>query len=243
MPIINKQNGLSGLGVSESATLDMYNKHLNRQSGIDSSYDSASRDLFQNYLTDRQGILDKEKEDKMQNYLSALELMTSGEFSDVEGLGRYLNELHWSGMIDDNQMKTLTQRFENIRTSPTYADKLGNTHHDWEAMRKQNPEVTDESVYPYKTMLKDMSKWRAVDKGGNWVGAFNNDAVVKAPNGENLSIDQLYEILTTQEGMSDEQAEEWIVNLQEYLGITFKDMSQFDNPMDYYKYLETVKNK
>lgn len=220
MPIINKQNGLSGLGVSESATLDMYNKHLNRQSGIDSTYDSASRDLFQNYLTDRQGILDKEKEDKMQNYLSALELMTSGEFSDVEGLGRYLNELHWSGMIDDNQMKTLTQRFENIRTSPTYADKLGNTHHDWEAMRKQNPEVTDESAYPYKTMLTDMSKWRAVDKGGSWVGAFNNDAVVKAPNGENLSIDQLYEILTTQEGMSDDEAEEFIVQLQKHLGIT-----------------------
>lgn len=231
MPIINKQNGLSGLGVSESATLDMYNKHLNRQSGIDSTYDSASRDLFQNYLTDRQGILDKEyerseakrleeKEDKMQNYLRALEMMTAGEFADVEGLGRYLNELHWSGQIDDSQMKNLTQRFENIRTSPNYADKLGNTHHDWEAMHQQNHKITAEETYPYRKMLDNMLGWLVLNKGGSYVGAFNNDAVVKAPNGQNLTIDQLYEILTTQEGLTDEQAEERIINLQKHLGIT-----------------------
>ena len=241
LPIQNKMNGLSGLGVSETASIDLYNRHANNRSAIDSSHNTASADLFQNYLSDRQGILDKEyergeakrleqKEDKMQNYLRALEMMTSGDFADVEGLGRYLNEMYWSGQIDDSQMEHLKQRFENVRTSPDYADKLGNTHHDWEAMRAASPEAIKKETKPYATMLKDnVDRFTIVDRGNSRAarlfnnsgsssayGNLNETATVKTPDGEELSLGELRDKLIN-EGYPEESAIKIVLALQKKL--------------------------
>jgi hypothetical protein len=237
MPLINKQNGLSGLGVSESATLDMYNKHLNRQSGIDSSYDSASRDLFQNYLTDRTAQLDREyqrawneeerafqrseaqRQEEQQrqqlNYKRLLSSLEYGAFSDFENMANEINRARWDGKISKDDYDHLTRLHEANRTSPDFRHIKNNTY--W---LEDNQPMSEEKMYPYSAMLKDMSKWYVADKGGSYVGAFNNDAVVKTPSGESLTIDQLYDILTTQEGMTDDEAEKLIVQLQKQLGIT-----------------------
>lgn len=252
MPIINKQNGLSGLGVSETATLDMYNKHLNRQSGIDSSYDSASRDLFKNYLTDRTAQLDREyqrawneeerayqraeaerlekKEDQAANYQRLIDTLTAGEFSTFDELNNSINRAYWDGLIDKNQYNNLVTRAEWARTSESNKDIPGNTY--WrEAQGVNDPYLTPEQKeeraaaekakrYPYSTMLKDMSQWYVADKGGSYVGAFNNDAVVVSPDGQRMTIDELYEKLTTEEGKTADEAEKLIVQLQKKLGIT-----------------------
>lgn len=237
MPIINKQNGLSGLGVSETATLDMYNKHLNRQSGIDSSYDSASRDLFKNYLTDRTAQLDREyqrawneeerdfqrseaqrREEQQRQQLNYERLLSSleyGAFSDFANMGNEINRAYWDGKISKDDYDHLTSLYEANRTSPDFSHIKNNTY--W---LENNQPMSEEKTYPYRKMLEDMSKWYVADRGGSYVGAFNNDAVVITPSGESLTIDQLYEKLTTQEGMTDDEAEELIVQLQKQLGIT-----------------------
>jgi hypothetical protein len=262
MPIINKQNGLSGLGVSESARLDMHNKHLNRQSGIDSTYDSASRDLFQNYLTDRTAQLDREyqrawneeerafqrseaqRQEEQQrqqlNYERLLSSLQYGAFSDFDHMANEINRAYWDGKISKDDYDHLVRLHEAGRTSPEFKHIKNNTY--WLEDNQPMPEVKEEEIYPYRRMLEDMSKWYVADRGGSYTGAFNNDAVVKAPNGQNLTIDQLNEILTTQEGMSDDEAEELIVQLQKKLGITPKGLFDFDSLSEFAAYTSNPSN-
>lgn len=272
----NKMNGLSGLGVSETASLDMYNRYANNRAGIDSAYNDAntklmtdynteSGDLFRNYMTDRSAQLDREyqrtwneeqrayeraeaerlekKQDQQTEYLYLENIINTGRFSDFESLGKQINEAYWNGKIGDQEYARLQYLFEDARTSTDFNNKLGNTHHDWEALRAN----TEKGRKPLTEDIKreGFEGWSAADLGGNYVGAFNNDAVVVAPDGQKMTIDELYKKLTTEEGMSEDEAEDLIVKLQEKLGITpkglfdFGSLSEFaaytSNPSNYYK--------
>ena len=250
LPLQNKMNGLSGLGVSETASLDMYNRYANNRAGIDSAYNDAntqlmtdyntqSGDLFRNYMTDRSAQLDREyqrtwneeqrayeraeaerlekKQDQQREADHLKYLIESRQFSDMESLGKMINEAYWTGKISEADYKNLQGQFEYARTSEAYADVLGNTHHDWEALRAN----AEEGRKPLTESLKSegFEGWSAADLGGNYVGAFNNDAVVVAPDGQKMTIDELYEKLTTEEGMTEDEAEDIIVKLQKKLGI------------------------
>lgn len=244
MPLVNKQNGLSGLGVSDSASIDMYNKYLNRQSGIDSSYDTQSADLFQKYLTDRQDILNteraEEKERQYENYMRLYNALTAGDFSDFNTMSSDINRAYWNGMIDEDAYWNLVRQAEAARTSPdaTYRG-IKNNIYWYEDQGMENPYATAEekatrnaaiekeakelkkTAYPYRTMLEDQAdQWFVKNTGGtNWFGGINGDASVQLPNGEVLTMDELYDKLLT-EGLTEDEVEDTLIKLQKKLGIT-----------------------
>lgn len=130
MPVQNKMNGLSGLGVSDSASLEMYNQHLNRKNALESSYDTASSDLFKDYLTDRQALADKEAADektrKTENYNRIVDTINTGNFDDVDALANYINQSYWNGDLSEDDYNDLIQRQNHVRESADYRGKRNN---------------------------------------------------------------------------------------------------------------------
>ncbi len=252
LPIQNKMNGLSGLGVSETASIDLYNRHANNRSAIDSSHSTASADLFQNYLSDRNEQLDREyqrawnedqrnyerseaarlenQQNQQREYEYLETVINTGSFSDLESLGKQINEAYWSGKISESDYKRLQYLFETARTSPEFSNKLGNTHHDWEAMRAASPEAIKKETKPYATMLKDnVDRFTIVDRGNSRAarlfnnsgsssayGNLNETATVKTPDGEELSLGELRDKLIN-EGYPEESAIKIVLALQKKL--------------------------
>ena len=71
----------------------------------------------------------------------------------------------------------------------------------------------------YSSMVKSTNGWSVVDKGGvNWFWGVDNNAIVKAPNGEQIRLDNLVDYLTN-EGMSKSDAKSYVKKLQKNLGI------------------------
>ena len=72
----------------------------------------------------------------------------------------------------------------------------------------------------YKSMLDSTSGWSVIDDGGvNWFGiGIDADAIVKAPNGEQIRLDNLREKLKS-EGMTTSEANNLIKSLMKNLGI------------------------
>lgn len=71
----------------------------------------------------------------------------------------------------------------------------------------------------YSDMVKSTNGWSIVDKGGvNWFWGVDNNAIIKAPNGEQIRLDNLVDYLVD-EGMSKSDAKSYVKKLQKNLGI------------------------
>lgn len=97
------------------------------------------------------------------------------------------------------------------------ADVLISTYMD------QNEKYADtkdgSKAISYKDMVKSTNGWSVVDNGGtNWFWGVDNNAIVKAPNGEQIRLDNLVDYLTN-EGMSKSDAKSYVKKLQKNLGI------------------------
>lgn len=105
-------------------------------------------------------------------------------------LGNYLDGLVSAGDITESQADSL------------YAQNVDNNEKD-----------------KYKEMVKSTSGWKVQDDGGtNWLWGVDNNAIVIAPNGEQVRLDNLVDILED-EGMSRSDAKEAVKKLQKNLGI------------------------
>lgn len=91
-------NGLSGLGVSETASTDLFNRYLSQQGSIDTAHNTASSDLLKNYITDR-----RVEEDRL--YEEAKDAIDNYRFTDSQSLDNYLNGLR--GSIGNDRMSLL----------------------------------------------------------------------------------------------------------------------------------------
>lgn len=97
------------------------------------------------------------------------------------------------------------------------ADVLISTYMD------QNEKYADtkdgSKAISYRDMVKSTNGWSVVDNGGtNWFWGVDNNAIVKAPNGEKIRLDNLVDYLTN-EGMSKSDAKSYVKKLQKNLGI------------------------
>ena len=71
----------------------------------------------------------------------------------------------------------------------------------------------------YSDMVNSTNGWEVVNNGGiNWFWGIDNNAVIKAPNGEQIRLDSLVDKLVS-EGMSKKDAKAAIKNLQKNLQI------------------------
>ena len=71
----------------------------------------------------------------------------------------------------------------------------------------------------YRDLIGSTSGWSVVNDGGtNWLWGVDGNAVVVAPNGEQLTLDELVDALV-EEGMSKSEAKDKVKNLQKELGI------------------------
>lgn len=71
----------------------------------------------------------------------------------------------------------------------------------------------------YSDMVKSTSGWSVVDNGGvNWMWGVDNNAIIKAPNGEQIRLDNLVDYLVN-EGMSKSDAKSYVKKLQKNLGV------------------------
>ena len=68
-------------------------------------------------------------------------------------------------------------------------------------------------------MIGSSKGWTVVDKGGGNLWGIDADAIVTAPNGENIRLDQLRKELQS-EDMTHAEATEAIKKLQQNLGIS-----------------------
>lgn len=82
-----------------------------------------------------------------------------------------------------------------------------------------NEKYDDNGVISYKSMIGSTAGWSVVNDGGWNFAGVDNDAIVKAPNGETIRLDQLKSKLKS-EGMTDSQAENAVKKLQQNLGIS-----------------------
>ncbi len=71
----------------------------------------------------------------------------------------------------------------------------------------------------YKDMIGSSKGWTVVDKGGANLWGIDQNAVIKAPNGETIRLDQLRDKLKS-EGMTHSEATNAIKKLQQNLGIS-----------------------
>lgn len=97
------------------------------------------------------------------------------------------------------------------------ADVLISTYMD------QNEKYADtkdgSKAISYSDMVKSTNGWSVLDDGGtNWFWGVDNNAIVKAPNGEKIRLDNLVDYLTN-EGMSKSDAKSYVKKLQKNLGI------------------------
>lgn len=133
--------------------------------------------------------------------------------------------------IPDNIQKKL-ESFESNIALANYLDGLVSsgviTEADSDAWYAQYVDENEKYVLnddgsrkaSYKDMLSSFSGWSVVDNGGmNWFGVgIDANAIVKAPNGDPIRLDNLREQLKS-EGMSTSEANKLIKSLMEYLDI------------------------
>ena len=62
LPMMNRANGLSGLGVSETASIDAYNKYLSSMGSIEQQHSADSASLLDNYSAERRALVREEQE-------------------------------------------------------------------------------------------------------------------------------------------------------------------------------------
>ena len=128
----------------------------------------------------------------------------AAEFEDNESLAEWAYSLEDSGVIEEGQAAQLIS---------TYFDH-----------NEKTVEVTDDkgnksTKTSYSDMVKSTSGWSVVDNGGvNWLWGVDNNAIVKAPNGKQIRLDNLVDYLVD-EGMSKSDAKSYVKKLQKNLGV------------------------
>lgn len=120
----------------------------------------------------------------------------AASFESNTALANYLDGLVASGAITEAESDALYA--ENVDDNEKYDDK---------------------GTISYKGMVGNTAGWSVVDDGGWNLWGVDNDARVKAPNGETIRLDQLKSKLKS-EGMTDSQAENAVKKLQQNLGIS-----------------------
>lgn len=97
------------------------------------------------------------------------------------------------------------------------ADQLISTYMDHNEKYVAND--AGENAISYKEMVKSTNGWKVVNNGGvNWFWGVDNNAIVKAPNGEQIRLDNLVNLLV-KEGMSKSEAKSYVKTLQKNLGM------------------------
>jgi hypothetical protein len=136
-------------------------------------------------------------DDSASKITPEIEKKASSFKSNIE-LASYLDGLEKNGTISSEDADNLYAKF---------MDKN----------EKFKPNSTD---YSYTDMVNSASGWKTIDNGGiNWFGiGIDANAVVEAPNGQPMRLDELREKLKA-EGKTSSQATEIIKKLQKELGI------------------------
>lgn len=112
----------------------------------------------------------------------------------------YLESLEASGVINHETALQLMSEYMDVNESYTTNDDGSKSA-------------------SYSNMVKSTSGWEVVDKGGiNWFWGVDNDAIVEAPNGERIRLDNLVDKLVS-EGMSKSDAKSYVKKLQKNLDI------------------------
>lgn len=120
----------------------------------------------------------------------------AASFESNTALANYLDGLVASGAITEAESDALYA--ENVDDNEKYDDK---------------------GTISYKGMVGNTAGWSVVDDGGWNLWGVDNNARVKAPNGETIRLDQLKNKLKS-EGMTDSEATNAIKKLQQNLGIS-----------------------
>ena len=136
---------------------------------------------------------------KTSNVTSAME-SKAAEFESNDALANWAYGLADAGTITEDEADALIATY--MDHNEKYVDK----------------DDGSKSI-SYSNMIKSANGWSVVNDGGtNWFWGVDGNAVVKAPNGEKFTMDKLKEILES-EGMSGSEAKDWIIELQDILGI------------------------
>ena len=133
------------------------------------------------------------------NITSAMENKAAG-FESNDALANWAYGLADAGTITEDE-----------------ADKLISTYMDH---NEKYVEKEDGSrAISYSEMVKSTNGWSVVDDGGiNWFWGVDNNAIIKAPNGEQIRLDNLVDKLVS-EGMSKSDAKSFVKKLQKNLNI------------------------
>ena len=124
----------------------------------------------------------------------------AASFESNTALGNYLDGLEASGVITPEQSDALYAEF--VDDNEKYVKKDDGS-----------------TAISYKDMIGSTKGWSAVSKGGGNLLGIDANAIVKAPNGETIRLDQLRDKLKA-EGMSQSEATNYIKKLQQNLGIS-----------------------
>lgn len=136
---------------------------------------------------------------KTSNITSAMESKASG-FESNDALADWAYGLADAGTITEDE-----------------ADKLISTYMDHNEKYKDNDDGS--KSISYSEMIKSTSGWTVVNDGGfNWLWGVDNNAIVKAPNGEQIRMDNLVNLLV-KEGMRKSDAKSYVEKLQKNLNI------------------------
>ena len=116
LPIQNKMNGMSGLGVSESSAIDIYNKYISNLGTIEQNHAADSASLLKNYVTakkEEEALAKAERDSVFQEYMTMLE---SGLYNGTEDIDRYLENAR--GRVSDDQYAQLDAYANYIKNNP-----------------------------------------------------------------------------------------------------------------------------
>ncbi|MEE0969621.1 MAG: hypothetical protein U0M06_09645 [Clostridia bacterium] len=166
-------------------------------------------------------------------YYGAKSQKAAGGLSAAEAYAKYVggadNNPTTSGVTDEIRKKAAG--FNNNASLASYLDGLvangiiSETDSDSlyaEYVDQNEKYVTNKdgsTSISYKNMINSTNGWSVInDGGGNFVGV-DNDAIVEAPNGEKIRLDDLVGLLK-KEGMSNDAANNAVKKLQKSLGIS-----------------------
>lgn len=126
-------------------------------------------------------------------------------FKSNEDLANWAYGLSDSGAISEEEANQLISEFmdENEKYIETKNDK---------------GEVVSKTI-SYKDMVTNTAGWEVVNGGGANLFGIDRDAIVRAPNGKEIRLDDLKETLI-KEGMKKEDAQKALKSLQKKLGIS-----------------------
>ena len=110
LPVQNQMNGLSGLGVSESALIDANNNYVTQLGKIEQTHAADSAALLENYRTEQSAAADTA-------YNEAYAMITNGTYHTFEELDNYLAGV--KDKVSDEQWAQLEYLSNYAKNDPT----------------------------------------------------------------------------------------------------------------------------